>query len=260
MKKTVLELTQDILSSMDSDEVNSINDTVESQQVVTCIETAYNDMLTRGALSVHKTLFTLTASGDNAKPVLMTKPSNIANLAWLKYNAIKEGDADPQWIELRYMPLVDFICMVQSMLPSETTVASMTLTSAEGYSLTFNYRNDISPTYYTSYDDNTLIFDSYDSEVDTTLQSVKTLAFGAKNTEFSKTDSYVPDLQPQQFQLLFNEAKSLAWAELKQTIHQKAETSARRNWRHLSKTAQAIPTGNFSSGAHPFDRLPNFGR
>jgi hypothetical protein len=40
-KMTLLEMTQDILSDMDSDEVNSINDSVESLQVAQIIKTTY---------------------------------------------------------------------------------------------------------------------------------------------------------------------------------------------------------------------------
>jgi hypothetical protein len=45
MKKTLLEMTQDILNDMDSDEVNSISDTVEAQQVANIIKTCYNEMI-----------------------------------------------------------------------------------------------------------------------------------------------------------------------------------------------------------------------
>ncbi len=69
----------------------------------------------------------------------------------------------------------------------------------------------------------------------------------------------MPELLPQQFQLLINEAKSLAWAELKQVPHQKAELSARRNWRHLQRTRKSVPDGTFNSKVN-FDRLPNFAR
>jgi len=69
----------------------------------------------------------------------------------------------------------------------------------------------------------------------------------------------VPELLPQQFQLLINEAKSLAWAELKQVPHQKAELSARRNWRHLQRTRRSVPDGTFNNKVG-FDRLPNFAR
>ena len=43
-KLTVLDMTQKILSSMDSDDVNSISDTEESLQVVDIIEDTYHDM------------------------------------------------------------------------------------------------------------------------------------------------------------------------------------------------------------------------
>ena len=38
MKRTLLEMTQDILSAIDADEVNSIDDTVEATQVATIIK------------------------------------------------------------------------------------------------------------------------------------------------------------------------------------------------------------------------------
>ena len=41
MKYTLLEIVQEILSDMDSDEVNSIDDTVESQQVASIVRSAY---------------------------------------------------------------------------------------------------------------------------------------------------------------------------------------------------------------------------
>lgn len=259
MKYTLLELTQNILSSMDSDEVNNINDTVESQQVVEIIKTVYDDIISRGEVKVHKTLFNLTASTDNTKPVLMTKPLTIDSIDWIKYNRIQDGDDDPSWVELRFMPLDQFMSMTQALLPSETDVASFEHT-VDGFTFTFNYRTDIGPTYYSSFDDNTLIFDSYDSDVDATLQTSKTLCFGTKSLEFVQSNSFTPALQPSQFALLLNEAKSLAWTELKQTAHPKAEQTARRNWIHLAKTRGHIPTSKFDNMVHPIHALPDFGR
>ena len=43
MKQTLLQMTQSILSDMDSEAVNSISDTVEAQQIASVIEdTFYN--------------------------------------------------------------------------------------------------------------------------------------------------------------------------------------------------------------------------
>ena len=45
MTKTLLDITQEILSEMDSDDVNSISDTVESEQVANIVITVYRDMM-----------------------------------------------------------------------------------------------------------------------------------------------------------------------------------------------------------------------
>lgn len=262
MKYTLLEIVQDILSSTDGDEINSISDTTESQQIVTIVKTVYDDILARGDLAVFKTIFNLDASTDALKPVLMTKPLNIDNIYWLKYDRIQTGMTDPAWAEIPFIPLDEFIRMTQMMNPSETDVNSMTLISADGFTFVFNFMTDRSPSYYTSFDDDTLIFDAYDSSVETTLQTHKTLGFGSKVSNFIASDTFVPALQPAQFALLINEAKSLAWSELKQTAHPKAEQTARRNWRHLAKTRQAVPNlGEVDTFRYSgLDKLPNFGR
>ena len=133
-------------------------------------------------------------------------------------------------------------------------------TGSDNFSFTFNFINDKAPVYYTTVDDNTVIFDSYDSAVDSTLQSSKTVCSGSRATVFAEEDSTVLNLQPHQFALLLNEAKSLAWEELKQTRHIKAETTARRNWIHQIKTKESIPVGEFTKGTSFFEKLPNFGR
>lgn len=259
MKYTLLELNQAVLSSMDSDEINSINDTPESQQVTVILKTVLDDMISRGDLTSNKIPFNLAASTDPDKPVLMTKPDNIDRMEWLKYNCILDGDTVPDWTNMTYLPIEDFVNYVHQYNVTETNVSSFDYIS-DGFVFTFNYRTDQAPKYYTTFDDVNIIFDAYDSAVDSTLQSTKTLAYGSKKTEWIEEDTFVPNLQPQQFALLLNEAKSLAWAELKQTVHPKAEVSARRNWRHLQKTRHTMPMGRLDNNADAFNQLPNFGR
>lgn len=261
MKYTLLELTKAVLSSMDSDEVTSINDTVESLQVVEVIKAVYDDIISRGDLQTSKTLFNLTASGTTLKPTLMSKPASIDKLEWLKYNTKLASDTTDNWVYLQYLPPDVFLDMVQQLNLAETWVDSFNHTFPDGSNVVFYYRNDKAPDYYTTFDDGTIFFDSYDNTVDTTLTSAKTVCYGSRISDFVAVDSYVPNLQPQQFSLLLNEAKSLAWAELKQTVHQKAEQTARRNWVHLQRTRNQVPTSDkFDGGTHNFDKLPNFAR
>lgn len=259
MKYTLLELTQDVLSSMDSDEVNSIFDTVESQQVATIIKTVYDDIMTRSGVDIGKNLFNLVASNDPLKPILMLKPDGVDRIEWVKYNCNFQGSSEPNWVELNYMPIQDFIDYTYQMDPSDGATESFTYTVDSSF-FQFFYKNNVPPQYYTTFDDNTVIFDAYDNTVDSTLQSAKTLCYGPKKTTFVMEDDFVPNLQPGQFALLLNESKSLAWVELKQTTHEKAEQTARRNWRHIQKVRQNVAADNFDNGSHAFDRLPNFSR
>lgn len=259
MKYTLLELVQAILSSTDGEEINSINDTVESQQIVEVLKTVYNDMITRGDIAAVKVPFTLTASGDNTKPVLMYKPDGIANIDYVKYNCETEDDTDPVWLTMSYLPISEFVDFTHQYRPSESNVDTFDHT-ADAYTITFHYKTDTAPRYYTVVEDNDLIFDAYDSTVDTTLQSSKSLCFGGRNTIFVKSDSWTPELSPDQFSLLLNEAKSLAWAEQKQTEHPKAEQAARRGWRHLARMRRTTPTGHKEKKETTFGSLPNFSR
>lgn len=252
MRYTLLELVQDVLSSVDGEEVNSIADTTESSQVVKVIKTVYDDIQSRAEFPIQKTLFNLTASGSALKPVLMTKPLTIEAIEWVRYNRVIVTETDPAWTEIKFMPLEDFMMMTQGMSPSDTDVDTMSHTS-NGFTFTFHFRTDAGPQWYTSFDDGTLIFDSYDSVVDTTLQANKTLCYGELSNVFTESDAWVPNLQPQQFPLLLNEAKALAWAELKQATHQKAEMSARKNWVHLQTSKRNVPKFPDHSG-------PNYGR
>ena len=257
MKYTLLEIVQNVLSSMDSDEINSISDTVESQQVTTIVQNVYDDIISRGDLNSNKTLFNLTASTDPTKPTIMTVPDNIDRLDWLKYDCQKVGDAGPNWTEMSYLTMEQFIDYMHSINPNDTDVAFFDHL-VNGFTIRFTFKNDIAPKYYTSMDDNTIFFDAYDNTVDTTLQSSKSLGYGFLATDFVVSDSFVPNLLPNQFSLLINEAKSLAWAELKQQPHQKAEQYARRNWIHLQNTRRSVPDD--SDNRPNFNKLPNFSR
>lgn len=248
MKLNLLELTQNILSSLDSDEVNSIDDTVEARQVAQVIRTAYFNIMARADLPEHGQMFQLDASGNNTKPVLMTRPETIKRIDWIRYNKVQLGQTQDTFEYVIILPLQQFIELTQQLNIDEPDVESFVLND-----ITFYFRNGLAPTYCTIVDDFYVVFDSYDNEVDVTLQSSKTLCFGQTNPAFTMTDDFIPNLDEQQFPLLLNEAKSLAFFELKQMPHEKAEQESRRQWRTLQRT-KAL------NKPLDFDSFPYFGR
>lgn len=251
MKLTLLELTQNILSAMDSEEINSISDTTESRQVTKIIQTVYYNLIARAGLPEHRQLFQLDASGELSQPVLMYRPDHVIKVDWIKYNTQDTSPStDPTYTYVTVLPLQQFRDMIDSLDLTEAEVDSMTV---DGF--TFLYRNDKMPEFCTILNDSILIFDAYDAEVDDTLQTSKTICYGLVAPTFdADDDDFIPDLDEQQFPLLLNEAKSLAFLELKQMTHEKAEQESRRQWRTLQRTKRLVDAPTY------FDQFPHFGR
>src|SRR4030066_2361472 len=92
MKMTLLELVQDILSDLDSDEVNSINDSVEALQVAQILKSTYFNIIDGRDWPHLYQPFQLTASGTTDRPTHMRLPDNIIDVSWIKYNCKEYGE------------------------------------------------------------------------------------------------------------------------------------------------------------------------
>lgn len=256
MKMTLLEIVQSILSSMNSDEVNSITDTTESLQVANAVKDTYLSLVGKLALPETKTIIQLTASGDVTKPVLMTLPNNVENLEYLKYNKVLADGVD-RWDYVQYMPLSAFIEQMQMKSTiTNGTMGSFTYT-ANGMSMKVYYTNDKNPDWFTSIDDHTLLFDSYFVTVDDTLKNSKSLGYGTYTYAFTLSDSFIPQLDSNQFALLLNDAKVQVFNDLKEQENPTAKKRAKDHLIHGQKIKNDMPMSVYGS---PYDRLPNYGR
>ena len=242
MKMTLLELTQEILSSMESDEVYSINDTVESYQVALLLRGVYYYLATDIGLLEHESIFNLDASGDATKPVLMTVPNNVTRIDWVKYDKQDPAvDNGVVYLNTNFKPFDEFIEMQNGLQNVTADVSSMTQAGDTGTAFTFWYHTDRHPTWYTSFDNHTLIFDAYDSAIEITLQSSKTMCYGQVWPTFDLLDDFIPDLDITQFALFRNRAKVRAFAELKQAANQEAAGEARRQKIISQKRNRVVP-------------------
>lgn len=249
MRYTLLELTQNILSSMDSDEVNSISDTTESRQIAETIRTTYYNIIARTDLPEHRELVQLDASTSSSIPVTMTVPDRVNKIYWLKYY----DDDALNYSYVTFVSLQEFIDDQLGLNVADTNVQTYTLTD-NGLTFTLRYRDDIQPTKCSLVSDHQVIFNSYNSTVDSTLQSSKTLAEAQVIPTFTLSDSFTPDLDDAQFPLLLNEAKALAFMELKQMPNAKAEQEAKRQWSSVQRDKAVVNRPTY------FDQFPNFGR
>lgn len=238
MRMSLLELVQDILGSMGSDEVNSIADTTESLQVANLVRSNYYEIIGEVQPKEIESVFHLDASGDNTKPTLMYLPSNVLDIQQLKYN-VGPSVTDTNFRDLCFLPINKFLDYMNGLDIDESWVASQEVT-INGQNFNIKYRNDKSPDYFTSVDDRVILFDAFDNSYETTLTSSRTYGVGHMIPSFSMTDGYTPDLDPRHFVLLLNAAKAQAWAEIKQTANAKAEMKERRGKALAYKSKDSI--------------------
>lgn len=245
-------MVQRILESMDSDEVNSISDTTEALAVANIIKESYLNIISEHSPKQSEDLFHLDAGTDNTKPTLMRMPDNAVNIIRLRYN-IADTVNDVNLRTLDYLPVFDFMDMQNNLDITQSWVGSQ-LIQLKTQSFLFKYRNDSMPQYYTSPDDMTVLFDSYQMSVENTNTSVRTYAYGLLVPVWRMEDTFVPELDARQFQLLINSAKAQAFVEMKQTTNDKAERRERR------ANALAYKTDDSTDPRPAIKKFPGYGR
>lgn len=246
-KMTLLEIVQDILNDLDSDEVNSIDDTFESAQVAQMVKSTYLAMMSNRNWAHLRRGIQIAASGAASTPTHMNVQQGIKEICFINYNCIEDGETRKKYKEMKYLHPDDFLRLVNQRNNDESNVDVILDPSA----IELLIRNDINPTYYTSFDDETLVFDAYDSAVEATLQQSKIQAVAYVMPEWTHTDTAIPDLPEEAFTALLEEAKSRAMFKLKQTNDAKAEQEAGRQHRWLARKNWAVQGGV---------RYPDYGR
>lgn len=233
MRYTLLEIVQDVLNDLDADFVNSINETVEAQQIAQIAKSCFNEMISNRDWPHLKQLGQLEASGDLTKPTHMILPSGIKKTEWISYDKKKFGQTKLDYKVIKYLYPDEFLDTVNRRNSDNTNVTTVIDFSGTPVLVL----NDKPPQYWTSFDDEYIVFDAYDSAVDDTLKKAKTQVFFVKEPSWSVSDDFIPDLPEEAFSALVEEVKSTAFLALKQMPNQKAEMKANRQNRWLSRKA-----------------------
>lgn len=221
VRKSLLEIVQDILNVMDSEDVNSIADTVEATQVAKVVETVYYEMVATRDHPEHSELVQLTSLADNDYPSHFEYPANVKAIDGIWYDVSDDGTF--QYREIKPLSNKAFLKLVDGRGTTDTDNVS----DKKG-STNLRIYNDRMPQYYTSFDDEYVVFDAYKSTVETTLQGSKTRTLAAKIPVFSQTDSYTPDLDEEVHPYLLSEAMSRCLSLFKGGTDPKIEQGARR--------------------------------
>ena len=219
MRTTLLDMVQSILSDMDSEDVNSISDTVEAQQIASVIQDTYFNLISAREIPEHKQMLKLTSLSNSQKPTHFRYPNNTKEIEVLFYNTATSGST---YTQVYFLEPIDFLNRVD-----ETATSVLQVETVAGEVPVFVY-TDRMPKYYTSFDDDNIIMDAYNSSIESTLQTSKSRAYGTIYPTFSITDDFEPDLDDTMLPYLLAEAKSTCFSLFKSGSDPKVEQAARR--------------------------------
>lgn len=239
MKRTLLELVQNILSDMDGDEVNSISDTAESEQVAAIVKSTYNAIISHTSWPHTRRAVALVPRSDNDLPTHMTVLESLKELISVRYNKARVGENRKNYKEVSYVDPDTFLRKTNHRDNTKNNIDII----IDDSGIELLIQNDKAPDFYTSFDDRGLVFDSYDQQVDTTLQQSKLQAQGYIIPEFLVEDSFIPDLPADAFSLLLEESISRAQLKLRQFQDMKSEQESQKQSRYLSQKSWVVGGG-----------------
>lgn len=246
-KLTLLTMVQKILSSMDSDDVNSISDTEEALQIVDIIEDTYNHMLIQINPPSLDTTTRLTDVSDTDQPTTLQIPEGVIDIDKIKYEVTDTGDTNREFKTLIWLKPQDFVDKLLTRSSGDSNVQEL-LSPTNTPLFVFT---DAWPTYWTSFDDEHIVCDSYVATESATLLGSKTMTLCTRLPSFTKSDTFVPELAEKAFPLLLAESKQASHVYLKQQaspIDAKRALQGNHTFRHKKDRA------------HDRKRQVNYGR
>lgn len=245
---TLLSMVQDILNSMEGDEVSDIDDTIESSQVAQIIKSTYYDLVAELGITGHSELFKLTAFGDVTNPTKMQVDDDVSEIFWIKYNKKTDVALADVYAEVTYLDPISFMDYTNG---RDSTASNIQKVTGQGADILI--RNDRAPKYWTSFDDKIIVMDAYDSTLESSLQQSKTQAYGIKEPTWSAVNSFVPDLPANTFPLFLASAKAQCFFDLRSEVHAREEQKIRKHKIRFQTTKRRIKDSRTIGG-------PDYGR
>lgn len=230
IQKTLLEIVQSTLGSMDSDLVSTFGETVESEQIAITAQEQFLELATYQRIPQFEKLTQLVGLSDNTKATVMSIPVGATDVKDIRYKTTS-SNGKVQYREINYLPKEEFLSRALDLYVSDSNVAENVLPDG----VRIPYRNDKGPEFWTTFDDETLVFDSIDTVIqgDTTLHENNSLVLAYIIPDFTMDDSFIPDVPLKMYPQYMNMIKELNSYEQRQISNEvrtrKSERQGNRN-------------------------------
>jgi len=249
MKKTLIQLVQDISSAVDDEPIESLSGTLAAEQMAQIVEEVFYDIVSY-ELPEHKEFLKLEAASDLDFPTHFKYPVNSTDIEMLWYDRTKALVGVGEYAEVCYLSPMEF---VQRMDGISTTATNYVTVNDKKAGTKLRIQTDDFPRYWTSFDDEWIVMDAVNKSYDDTLQEHKSRAYGRVYPEFDRFDEgYIPDMDEEYHQVLFHESVARFMDRYKGGVSQKVEQSARRAryWIQDDKFRKTKPNSWSRYGRH----------
>lgn len=225
MARTLLDLTQSIMDDMGSDSVNSISDSLESLRVASILKRTFFDLAVEMDLPTAEELFVLQALADLDRPSHMKLPDNVYELGWIKYDVRTDAtDTRIRYAEIFHLEPEDFFKRISTRNSDDSNMQVV----ADPTNINLIIQTDQNPTYWTSFDGEFIVFDSFDSAISSTIEESKVVCHGRVGKTWINTDTAIPDIPEHLEPTLLAIAEERCFAWIKQAQNSVTTDNARR--------------------------------
>ena len=221
-KLTILSFVQQISEAIEGDEIDELGETLEADTISTILQQTYNEVLDRRDwefLRDRVIQLAVRAVGDD-KLNFLTIPENVTAIQCLRYLSTQG-----KYTDMTYMEPCAFIAHLHARNPNDPNIT--TVLNDDGIPL--YVVNDKAPTYYTSFDEESIAFDAFETTRGIGNQIADSVIVGNIKPTVDWTNPVLTLPIPERMNsLILNEAIATANYRLRQTQDPRSERLARR--------------------------------
>lgn len=222
MKYTMLQFVQLIAEAIESDEIDELDETIEATQIMNILQQTYNEVLDRRDWEFLRDrvvqLDIMPLSDVKINHLLI--PPTVTAIQCLRYLS-----TTGKYTDLTYLQPCDFIAQLHGRNQADANIT--TVPNDDGVPM-FVY-NDKAPTYYTSFDEESIAFDAFESTRGIGNKIADTVIVGNIKPlpNWTAPTATLP-IPERMNSLVLNEAIATANYRLRQTSDPRSERIARR--------------------------------
>jgi len=230
-KMTLLEIVQHTVDAISGNKVNGISDTPVAERVTKIAQEVYEQEMAYGDWPHQHFIGQLTGLGDTTMPTSMKIPDAVADVDEIRYKYTDDSGNEKRPVITHIEDPREFLDLVWSRTSSDSNVEEKNVVSDD--TITVLVYNDRQPEYWTSFDDEYVVFDAYDASVSTTLASANSLVTGRKDTAWSTDGAYTPDMPAHMFPYYLSRCIVVASERITEEVASSDREAAQRGRTHI---------------------------